>query len=353
MIIMAEKMKAIVLRGPNQYGLEYVDVPQPSHKEVLVRIRSVAICGSDPGVLAYKGANLPKLPFIPGHEFSGEVVAIGEDVTELKAGDRVAGESHCGCGYCINCKSGKYNLCLNYGNSESGHRHYGFTFNGCYAQYNAYNVKTLTKIPQTMSFDEASLCDPAGTSYQAVNIPGVTAGGFSLTIGPGPIGIMAMQFAKAMGSKTIIVGRGKRLEAAKRFGADYTVDYELVEDIVGTVKEITGGIGPDEVFECSGSQTAALQAIQCVKKGGHISIVGIPKEENVNLPIKTILMNQITLYGVRANPNITQRVVAMFADGSVNAKDMITHRFPIDSFDTALDTFVKRIDGALKVIINP
>jgi L-iditol 2-dehydrogenase len=352
-IVLDTKMKAIVLRGPNQYGLELVDIPKPGYKEVLVRIKSVAICGSDPAVLACKGYFLPELPFIPGHEFSGEVVALGDGVTELKVGDRVAGEAHCGCGYCKNCKAGNYNLCLNYGNVEKGHRHYGFTYNGCYAQYNAYNVKSLTKIPDNLSFDAAALCDAAGTSYQAVNIPGVTPGGYSVTIGPGPIGIFAMQIAKAKGSRTIIVGRRQRLQVAKDFGADYIIDYEKTPDVVKAIFEITNGLGADEVFECAGTETAFIQAINCVKKGGRVSFVGIPKLESAQIPLKTVILNQITLYGVRANPNITENVVSMFANRIVKAEKMITHRFPIDDFDNALNTFVNRIDGALKVIINP
>ena len=226
---MGNKMKAVVMRGPNDFGVEMVDIPKPKRNEVLVKIGAVAICGSDPKVFNgdYLGINWPPhFPFIPGHEFSGEVVELGEGVTGLKVGDRVAGEAHCGCGVCENCRRGLYNLCLNYGKVEAGHRHYGFTYQGAYAQYNAYNVRALTKMPDNVSFDEGSMVDTGGTALQAIRLNGITPGGYSLIIGPGPIGLFVMMIAKAMGSKTIVVGRRERLQFAKKLGADFIVDYE-------------------------------------------------------------------------------------------------------------------------------
>jgi L-iditol 2-dehydrogenase len=353
---MSETMKAVVMRAPNEYGVEQVDIPTPGCKEVLVRVKAVAICGSDPKV--FSGGYLsihwpPVFPFIPGHEFSGEVVSLGAGVTEFKAGDRVAGEAHCGCGTCANCKAGDYNLCLNYGRSAMGHRHYGFTTQGAYAQYNAYNVKSLTLLPENISFEEASLADTAGTAYQAIRLAGITPGGYSVTFGPGPIGIFTMQIAKAMGSKTIMVGRRERLQAARKLGADHVVDYEGVEDVVAAVREITGGIGADEVFECAGTQEAVIQSVRCAKKNGHAAFVALPTTDEMLIPVKTMVMNQIAVHGSRANPNCSARVLELMSLGRINAKDMITHRFSLDDIHEAMKTFVDRIDGALKVVIRP
>ena len=347
------KMKAVVLTAPNQYSVEMVDIPRPATGEALVKIMSVAICGSDPPLLAGKSYQSLTLPFTPGHEFSGEIVELGGGVTDFKVGDRVAGESHCGCGYCRNCKSGLYNLCLNFGKTEKGHRHYGFTVNGCYAQYNAYNIKTLTKIPENLSFDEAALCDPAGTAYNAVRLAGVTPGGYSLTIGAGPIGIFVMQLAKAMGSTSIVTETGDRLAKAGELGADYTIDFEKTGDIPGAVLGITGGLGADEVFECSGTPSCLGQAVHCVKRGGNIALIGQSPVTETMIPHMKIILDQIHIHGVRANPNSTEKVLSLIASGRINAKDVITHRFPIDGVKTAVDTFVKRTDGVMKVIIRP
>lgn len=353
---MDTEMNAIVMRGPGEYGLERVSVPVPAAGEALVRIRAVSICGSDPKVFdgSYRSINWPPhFPFIPGHEFAGEVVALGEGAGGLKVGDRVAGEAHCGCGYCDNCRRGSYNLCLNYGKPELGHRHYGFTYQGAYAQYNAYNVRSLTRIPDNVTFEEASLADTAGTALHATRLTGITPGGNAMIIGPGPIGIFAMQIAKAMGAKTIMVGRRARLELAQKLGAAYCINYEECKDIVARVREITGGIGVDEAFECAGSDSAMAQCIRAARKNGNVAFVSLPATDEHSIPTKTLVMNQIHLHGSRANPNCGKESLELMASGAINAKDMITHSFPLAEFDQAMRTFVERLDGAMKVVVIP
>jgi L-iditol 2-dehydrogenase len=167
-----EKMKAIVLTGPGRHELQEVAVPKPGPYEVLSKVRAVAICGSDPEIFngGLAGIWPPSYPFIAGHEWAGEVAALGEGVTNLKVGDRVAGEPHKGCGFCENCKSGRYTLCMNYGNPESGHRHYGFICGGAYAQYAVHSNQTLTKMPDQVTFAEGSLGDTAAVSLHGLEL---------------------------------------------------------------------------------------------------------------------------------------------------------------------------------------
>jgi len=353
---MSEQMKAVVMRGPNEYGVEIVDIPKPAPNEVLVRVRAAAICGSDPKVFAggYRGFGWPPAyPAIAGHEWAGEVVEIGSQVTTFKVGDRVAGEAHCGCGVCPNCKAGLYNLCMNYGKVAAGHRHYGFTYQGSYAQYNAYNTRALTKMPDNVSFEEGSLVDTAGTALQAIRLTGITPGGFSATFGPGPIGIFAAQIAKSMGSRTIMVGRRERLQLSKKLGADCVVDIEKVKDVVAAVREIADGLGVHEVFECAGSPECVVQSVRVCRKNGRVAFVSLPTVDEMPIPYKTMVMNQITVYGSRANPNASEKVLELLGQGKINVKDLITHVFPIEEFSKAMDTFVNRLDGAMKVVVNP
>jgi len=348
-------MNAIVMTAPNEYGLRSVRTPKPKAGEVLVQIKAVSICGSDPKVFDGGYLNIgwpPSFPFIPGHEFSGVVCELGEGVTKFAVGDRVAGEAHCGCGVCENCMSGNYNLCLNYGNAEAGHRHYGFTYQGAYAEYNAYNVKALTKIPNNVSFEEASLADTAGTALQAVRLTGIVPGGWTLIIGPGPIGIFAMQIAKAMGSKTIMVGRRARLALAGKMGADVLLDYEECDNIVARVKEISGG-GVHQAFECAGSDAAMEQCVRACRKYGKVALIALPTTDMHPIPTKTMVMNQIQLCGSRANPNCCKDVLELMSSGVLSAKDMITHSFPLSEFKTAMETFINRTDGAMKVVVLP
>jgi L-iditol 2-dehydrogenase len=152
-------MKALVLTAPGKFEIQEVPEPAPGPFEVLCAVGAVAICGTDPEVVKGSMAGYwpPAYPFIPGHEWAGQVVALGENSGHfLKIGDRVAGEAWKGCGHCANCVAGHYNRCLNYGKLETGIRHYGFQFRGAYAQYNIYSVKAVHKMKDSVSFREVT-----------------------------------------------------------------------------------------------------------------------------------------------------------------------------------------------------
>lgn len=347
-------MKALVVRKPGDFGLETIPIPQPVEGEVLVKIKGCAICGSDPKIFYGGGlaASYP-YPYVPGHEAAGEVVELGPGVSKFKVGDRVAVEAHSGCGYCENCMKGLYTLCLNYGNNATGHRHYGFTVNGAYAEYNTYNIKALTAIPEGVSYEEATMCDTAGTPMNGINLIGITPGGYAVIVGPGPIGLCAMMIAKAKGATTILVGRGTRIQAARKIsGCDYTIDFEK-EDLFERVREITGGIMADEVIDCAGTEVSINNAIGCARRGGSVAVLGWPGKPNMDIHFAPLVVDQINLQGGRANANCSKSVMNMIASGQLPVKEIMTHEFALNDYQQALDTFTKRIDGALKVIIKP
>jgi L-iditol 2-dehydrogenase len=351
-----EKMKALVLPAAGAFEIQEVAVPKPGPFEVLCRIGAVAICGSDPEIIhgGQAGYWPPYYPFVPGHEWAGEIVALGENVQGLNIGDRVAGEAWKGCGHCTPCRAGRYNLCRNYGCAETGMRHYGFRNQGAYAQYNAYSVKSIHPMPAHVSFREGALVDTAGVSLHGIELTGLTAGGTVAVIGPGPIGLTAMRLAKVMGaSRVIAVGRRGRLEAAGRLGADELVDIEK-QDPVEAVRALTGNYGADEVFEASGAEGTLAQAIGMVKPGGRIGLLGVPNEKvREKIPFKYVCRNEIVIIGVKANPNVGGKIVSLIASGKLNVKDLITHTFPLDRFAEALDIFENRRNGAVKVVIEP
>ena len=350
-----KKMRGVQINGPGQFQVDWVDIPRPGRGEVLVEIKSIAICGSDPGIFNGKVLHNgwpPYFPFLAGHEFAAQVLECGEDVAGLKPGDRVAGEAHCGCGTCENCKKGFYNLCLNYGKREAGHRHYGHSSPGCYAQYQVYDQKALTLLPDNVSYDMGTLVDTAGTAFNALRLTGVEPGGFTAIIGPGPMGITAMCLAKAMGSATIVIGRRQRLEMAAKMGADYIIDYEKVDDVVAEVRRITGG-GAHQVIEAAGNATAYFESVQMARKGGHVALISIPAQDGQEAALKSLIMNQITLHGVRANPNCSKIVLDLMSQGSLDLSPMITHIYDMEQIHEAFETFTTRRDGALKVLIHP
>lgn len=351
-----DKMKAMVLTNPGEWEIRQVDVPNPGPGELLCRIDAVAICGSDPEIIhgGLAGVWPPSYPFIAGHEWAGTVVAAGENAGGFKPGDRVAGEAHKGCGYCANCLRGKYNLCLNYGKNETGHRHYGFTSQGAYAQYNVYDIKSISKIPDFVSFQEAAMCDTAGVALHGLELAGVEPGCTAVIIGPGPIGMMAMKLAKAMGAaRVLVVGRMPRLGAAGRLGADELVDFSKCDPVKEVLRQ-TGGLGADLVLECSGAPGTINQSLSMCCKGGKVVMLGVAKDGVTEaIPLKYTTHNELTLYGSRANPNAGRKIIEMIAGGRISVKEMVTHTFSLDEVDRAFDTFEKRLDGAMKVVIYP
>lgn len=349
-------MKALLLTGPGEYSVQDIEVPRPGPKDVLCRIRAVAICGSDPKIMEGRAAGKwpPSYPFIPGHEWAGEVVEVGEEVFDFEVGDRVAGEAHSGCGFCLNCKTGRYNLCENYGKAETGHRHYGHLSSGAYAQYNLFRPRSITKMPDSVSFEQGALVDTAGTALHCLELCGVTPGGTVAIIGPGPIGLLMVRLSRLLGAgKVIAIGRGHRLKAAGKLGADVLVDFEQ-SDPVEALLDFTKKAGANEVFECSAAADTLDQAINMVKRGGTVGLVGISAADYKEcIPVAKIVLDQISIIGSRANPNVSGKVLDLIASKQLDVETIITHRFPLTDFEEAYTTFVNRKDGAIKVIVEP
>ncbi len=351
-----DKMKAMVLTGPGTWEIQEVPVPVPGPEEVLCKIGGVAICGSDPEVVhgGLAGVWPPSYPFIAGHEWAGRIVAKGDGVTDFEVGDRVAGEAHKGCGHCRNCLEGRYTLCLNYGRPETGHRHYGFLNNGAYAQYCVYHVKSITKLPEQVSYKEAAMCDTAGVALHGLELAGIEPGCTVAVVGPGPIGMMAMKLARAMGAaRVIVVGRMPRIETAKQLGADEVVDFTAC-DPVNRVRELTKDLGVSVALECSGAPGTLNECIQMCKKGGKVVMLGVAKDGvTEDIPLKYVTHNELSILGSRANPNVSHKVIDLIASGRIAVKEMVTHTFPLEEVDEAFYTFENRVGGAMKVVIYP
>ena len=348
-----KNMKALVLTGPDEFEVKELVVPVPGQGEILARVESVAICGTDPKIIkgVYKGMWPKEYPFTIGHEWAGVVVASGPNAFKFKDGDRIAGEAHKGCGFCKHCKTGRYTICLNYGKAETGHRHYGFTAQGAYAQYIVVSEQAAHLMPENLSFDEGTNVDTAGTALHGVKRGRINPGDDVAIFGPGALGLLSMQFASAVGAgRTFMIGRGARLAVAKKLGA-IPVDYEK-GDTIEQVMKLTGGKGVQVAIDCAGTEKSLLEAVKITEKGARIVMNGLPTKE-ISLPITAITLDEKDLIGVRADPNTCSELMPMLANGTIKIGPMITHRFPIDKFADALKVFNERIDGAIKVIVKP
>lgn len=349
-------MRAAVLFGYGDLRVTERPVPPVGAGEVLIKVDSVAICGSDPAIIAGRWRGHPPLgEFVPGHEFTGTVAAVALDVTEVQVGDRVAVEPHKGCGRCVNCLRGLYTTCLNYGRPERGHRHYGFSSNGAYAEYAACHVNTLHHLPASISFEEGTLLTTAGTVlYGYERIGGVRPGETAVVIGPGAVGLLAAQVARILGAgRVILTGtREDRLAIGRRVGVDVTLHARDV-DVVQAVMTLTGGLGADLVVECSGQAQAASEALEMAGKNGRVVYNGM-YHEPVTLHLDRLVQSNLLVAGPKAEGSWSlQRAIPLAADGRLQLRPLITHTFSLVDIERAFETFTTRTDGALKVIIKP
>ena len=347
-------MRALVVHEPNRFSVEDVPRPEPGPYEVLCRVRTVALCGTDPHIIAgdFPGFWPKAFPFIPGHEWCGEVVELGEGAADLgfETGMRVAGTSHAGCGFCRLCVEGRYNVCENYGD-ERLHRQYGHYTQGVYADYAVHSVKSVFAVPDAISDEEAAMLDPAAIALHTAKRAGFVPGDTVTVVGPGVLGLLAAECARVIGAgRVLVVGRGPRLAKAAELGHE-PVDF-TAEDPVEAVRERTGGRGADAVLECSGAAEAVGQSLEMLRRGGRVAVVGIPQDD-ARIPVKQLVLDELDLVGVRAAAGEMPEAIALAVAGRLRLGELITHRFALEDFDEAYRVFTERVDGALKVIVSP
>jgi L-iditol 2-dehydrogenase len=354
------QMKAWVLGDPDQLHLRDKPVPVPKRAEVLVRIDAVAICATDLEIIhggspASIGGGLPfNKNFTPGHEYMGTVAALGPEVDEFEIGERISVEIHAGCGQCKRCRQGMYTSCLNYGRPEKGHRANGFTTDGGFAEYAVNHINTVERVPDSMSDAEATLVVTAGTSmYGLTELGGLVSGESVVVIGPGPIGLLAVAVAKALGASPVILTgtRDKRLAVGKELGADRVININN-ENAVDVVKQLTGGIGADYVVECAGTEATIEQAIHMTNRGGKICLAAFPHDP-VTTDLAHLVKNNIYVYGIRGEgKSATRRAMALMAEKRFDASKIHTHTFALADLPTALKYARERIDDAIKVVVT-
>src|SRR5215475_5178876 len=353
-------MKAWVLGNPEELALVEKPVPQPGSAEVLVRVDAIAVCATDieiikHGVPALVDGELPfNRSFTPGHEYMGTIVQLGPTVDEFQIGDRIAVEVHAGCGRCPRCREGMYTSCLNYGWREKGHRANGFSTDGGFAEYAVNNINTMVHVPDDMTDEEATLIVTSGTAMYGLDVMGgIIAGEAVVVTGPGPIGLMGVGVAKALGAQPVILTgtRDRRLEMGRRLGADAVVNVNH-EDAVTVVQRLTGGRGVQYVLECSGAPNALNEAARMVNRGGRICLAAFPHEP-VSVDLAYIVRNNIYVFGIRGEgKSATHRAAALMGQKRFDAKLIHTHTFPLGDLPTALSYARDRVEDAIKVVVT-
>jgi 2-desacetyl-2-hydroxyethyl bacteriochlorophyllide A dehydrogenase len=288
----------------------------------------------------------------------GTVVALGSGVDEYRIGQRVSVEIHAGCGQCKRCRMGMYTSCLNYGlnygEMDKGHRANGFTTDGGFCEYAVNNINTLIRIADSMSDEEATLVVTAGTAmYGLTELGGLVAGESVVVIGPGPIGLLGVAVAKALGAYPVILSgtREARLKKGLELGADHVVNATK-EDAVEAVRRLNGGKGVDYVIECSGATNAVNEAGRMLNRGGKICLAAFPHEP-VAVDVAHLVRNNIYVYGIRGEgKSATHRAEAFMREKRFDATKIHTHTFPLAALPEALRYARDRVEDAIKVVVK-
>ena len=362
--VIPKTMKAWVLNDPGELSLVQKPVPHAGLAEVLIRIDAVAICATDLEIISHGApamiyGELPfNMNFTPGHEFMGTIVELGPSVDEYAVGDRVAVEIHAGCGRCPRCREGMYTSChnygMNYGDHKKGHRANGYTTDGAFTEYAVNHINTLVPVPDFMSDEVATLIVTAGTAVYGLDVLGGLVAGQSLAVtGAGPIGLLGVAVAKALGADPVILTDivNKRLRVGTKLGADHVVNA-AEESAHDKVFEVTGGRGVDFVLECSGAPNAVDEAIKLVNRGGRVCLAAFAAEP-ATVDVSHIVTNNIYLFGIRGEGrSAVRRAASLMAQKKIDASLIHTHTFPLKELPTGLRYAREKLDGAIKIVIK-
>lgn len=347
-------MRAAVTRAWNDIRIEQVPVPELEPGEALVHVGACGICATDLKIVSggYPGVWPPALPFIQGHEWAGTVVALGEGATGVQVGDRVAAENHKGCGACPMCRRGRYNLCEVARTKGKAYKLYGHSAPGAFAEYAARPTGLLHKLPDSVSFEEGVIVNQGALGLHAIRRCRVEPGDTVAVIGPGLVGLITLQLAKATGAiRVIIAGRGPRLDLARELGADDVVDVSTTDTVEG-IRALTGGRGADCAFECAGTPAAVVNAINGVKRGGRVALVGMTGNKPVELNTDRLALDEVDVFGVRSSPNAYPELIGLIAAGKVNARRLVSRVYPLEQINQAFDAFRKREGGAIRMVVQ-
>lgn len=339
------RMRAVLFERPGSFTVTDVATPRPTRGQALVRVHASMICASDQKILAGKFP-ATAYPHVPGHEFSGDVVATGDGVA-IAPGTRVGVEVHVGCGVCDRCREGMYTLCQSYGRRETGHAHIGFTTGGGLAEYAAVPAAALHVLPEGMSYADGAWTDNLGIALWALERGRLAAGERVVVFGPGAIGLCAAQLARALGAgEVVLVGRGERLERVRDL-ADAVVDVSDVDRLKGSA---------DLVVEFAGTADAARQAIASARRGGRVVLGGSTGTgiELSGVDLSTIVRGNLDVLGSLANPKgVSGRALTLLARGQIDVARLVTHHYPLERFAEAWTTFTNRTGGAIRVMLHP
>jgi len=344
-----DTMKAAALVGIKRFEIQQVPKPKIiNSNEVLIRIKTVGVCGSDIHYFTTGriGSQIVQFPFILGHEASGIVEDIGTGVTRLSRGQRIAIDPTVSCGHCDQCKTGREHTCRT------------LLFLGCpkqlegsLSEYIVLPEKCCFPIPENMTFEQATLSEPLAIGVYSVKKSMLTSNANVAILGAGPIGMSIFHTlrTKNIGDIFITDKIEERLTEANKMYPRWTGNT-MHADIVREISDLEP-LMLDIVYECCGDPEAQLQGIHLLKPGGKLVLVGIPEVDNISLPIHELRRKEITIINIRRQVHCTQEALDLLTSGQINLDSMVTHSYPLEETQQAFDLVASYKDGVMKAMI--
>jgi L-iditol 2-dehydrogenase len=343
------QMMAAVLYGKEDLRVQEVAVPQIAAGDVLVRVRAALTCGTDVKVFR-RGyhARMIVPPALFGHELAGDVVAVGENVTKFRPGDRVVAANSAPCGECHYCRKGNQNLCSDL-----------LFNNGAYAEFMRIPSRIVERntylVPEHVTYQDAALIEPLACVMKGAEESGLKAGDDVVVIGLGPIGLMFVRLAKVRGARVIAVGRRQtQVERAARMGADELIVSAGDTDVIEEVRKLTGGHGADVAIEAVGIPETWEQAVRMVRRGGVVNFFGgCPNDSRVTLETSLLHYSEITCKAsFHHTPALIQRALESVSRGEIRASDFVNRVEPLGNLLEVM-RYLMSHNGHMKTAIIP
>lgn len=331
---------------PKKIVLERVSIPEPKSDEVLIEVKYCGICGSD--IHAYHGVHpFIKPPIVLGHEFSGVVKEVGDDVKEFKVGQRVVVEPLLTCGKCLNCRLGHYNRCVSM-------KVIGAQTDGAFAEYLPVPAHRVIEIPDEITFKYGALVEPLSVAVHAVKRAGPIGGLNVVVLGAGPIGLLTASVAKRYGANEVLITdlSDYKLKVAKSLGIDHVVNVRK-DDPVKVAKEVFGSEGVDIIFECVGSNPVTIaQAIEMARRGATIVIVGVFRGE-IPVRIGFVQDRELELKGTAVYIfKDFLDAIELLRKREISVEPLISKIFPLEDIEKAFKYIEENRDTTIKVLIK-
>lgn len=344
-------MKAALLTGIRQIELREVPEPEISKDfDVLIRVGAVGICGSD--IHYYSegriGDQVVSYPFIVGHESAGTVEKVGPSVRRLKPGDRVAVDPAIVCGSCDQCLAGRPNTCrrlLYLGTPNQ--------LSGALCERVVMPEKNCFVLPAELTLEEGVLVEPLSIAIHGLKLAGEPAPSTVAVLGAGPIGLSVLLAARAAGVRQVYMTDkiDARTEVARRAGASWAGNPDR-EDVMDRIKSFASD-GLDAVYECCGDQSAFSQAVDLLKPGGRLFILGIPAADRISFDIHSLRRKELSLHNVRRQRFCVREAIDLIQNGEVDVRFLATHRFALADARLAFELAAGYLDGVIRAIVCP